>query len=75
MICIVPGSFGTMFGHNTIICVPPEDLAAFKEIIRRGLAFEHGEPKYIHEFFQILNSIPNPEPPSTTPTGSVSSSV
>jgi len=58
----------TIFPGNTVLLIPPEMLGEFKEVIRRGMSFEHGESPAMHQFADAVAQIVTPStPPSVTP--------
>jgi len=36
------------------VIIPVELMPAFMEMVRRGMAFEHGQPKELYDFADIL---------------------
>lgn len=60
LIGVVPPSTELGRSNNLLLYIPPELIASFKEMVRRGLAFEHGESKALHLFAEQLGEIATP---------------
>lgn len=54
---------------GVIVVVAPEDLHSFKEVVRRGMSFEHGEGASLHQFADDLAQIKSsPTTPGDLPS-------
>lgn len=58
---------------GAVMVIPTKDLPAFTEVIRRGLAFEHGQPEHFHNLYQQLVTIS--QPPTTVDDADRSGSI
>jgi hypothetical protein len=53
-------------GLNSCIIIPFELLSAFREVVRRGMAYEHGQPQELFDFCDRLG-IPGAPPSVVSP--------
>lgn len=60
---IIVSGMGKYGSGDAVVIVPRRLVPAFCEVIRRGMAYEHGQPREMYEFVDELSAKNDPTRP------------